>query len=120
MKALGAPEGAIRAMGYAIDELVGIADAESGKNNATLVGFSITIVILEEQQGVEVADINATPAGFHSLDHGQAFRKTGLPVGLAIVVRIFEHEDVVGGFFARECLWVGGRAGHITTTAFIP
>ena len=120
MQALGEPEGAIRAMADGIDQLMGVPDAETREHHPALIRFAIAIGVLEMQQLVEVADIHPARPGLDALDHGQAFRKTRLPVRLAIVVGVLQHEDVVGGFFPRQGLRVGRRAGHITTAAFIP
>ena len=104
----------------AVDELMRVADAEAAEEDAAHVGLAVAIGIAQVDELVEVADVEATVAGLETLHHREAFGEAPRLVGLAVAVRVFEHENVVGAFRAGLRLRIRWRTSHVETALFVP
>ncbi len=120
VQALREPQRAVRAVADGVDELVRVANAEAGEKDASLVGAAVAVRVAQMDEAVEVAHIRAARAGLHALHHGESFGEAGAFISDAIVVRVLQHEDEVGGLHTRQRVRVSGGAGHPEAAFFIP
>ncbi len=107
-------------MADGVDELVRVANAKAGEKHAGLVGAAVAVRVAQMDEAVEVAHIRTARAGLHALHHGEPLGEAGAFISDAVVVRVLQHEDEVGGLHTRQRVRVGGGAGHPEAAFFIP
>src|SRR6185437_2962609 len=102
---------AVRAPAERVDDVVGVLGAEAGEQVSFLVGFLAGLGGGEVAAFGAIGDVAAAVAGADRRGDEQAVREDGGLVRLAVVVGVFEDDDLVVGFFAGFDLRVDFTGG---------
>ena len=125
MQALAHPKCAVRTVADRIHELVGIAHAEAGHEDLSLVRFAVTIGVCQLDQSVKVADEDRGIADvigerLDALDHREPFSKAHGFIGFTVPIGVFQAKNVIARLHARHGLRIGRRTADIQTPLGVP
>ncbi len=95
-----------RAPAEGVDDVVGVFGPEAGEDDAAVVRLAVAVGVLEEQQFRAGADVGSAVAGGDAGRDEEAVGEDRGRVGGAVVVLVFDDQDLVVGDLARFDLGV--------------
>ena len=102
------------------DRVVAVFNAEAGEGELLEVGNIVAVGVFEKEDIRGLANVASAVGEFDSGGEVESLREDGRLIGSAIVVGVFENDDLVVGGIARFELGVGPGAGNPEAAFGIP
>ena len=94
--------------------------SKAAQQDAALVGSAIAVGILKEQELSVLSDIKTAFTPLQPSGDVETVGKNMRLVRPAVMVGIFEADNLVVRQVAREDMWIGGCDGHVHPAGWIP
>src|SRR5690606_24764432 len=103
-----------------VDEMMGVGAAESAKDDSLLVRPAVAVRVLEIEQLVGIAHVEAAVADGDTGRHLEPLGEDDGRIGAAVAVAVLQHVDLVVGYLTRLRLRVCSRADDPEAPALVP